>query len=151
MNPKKLLLVLVLFGAGVYALGFLGLPQLLEARATRAWPKTEGEVLEARAEETHTRSGGSSHWLAVRYSYVVGENSYTGDRYIVSGNLRTSFGDALRRSEELPGTRVPVFYDPEDPAQAVRQSRPIDKIGKNPSADQNAERIAPRGTFGGGC
>ena len=119
MNPKKLLLVLVLFGAGVYALGFLGLPQLLEARATRAWPTTEGEVLEARAEETHTRSGGSSHWLAVRYSYVVGENSYTGDRYIVSGNLRTSFGDALRRSEELPGTRVPVFYDPEDPAQAV--------------------------------
>lgn len=119
MNPKKLLLVLVLFGAGVYALGFLGLPQLLEARATHGWPSTEGRVLSARQVRTHTRSGGTSTWIAVSYSYTVAGEAFDGDRYVVSGDLRAPADEALRRADALDGATVPVFYDPEDPARAV--------------------------------
>jgi hypothetical protein len=69
---------------------------------------------------------GDSRWLAVRYEYEVGGRPYAGDRYAYNGvgTDDESCWPAVQKT--LPaGKRVPVYYDPADPADAVLHRGPM--------------------------
>lgn len=108
--------------AGLVIAGWLGPRTLLEAREVSSWPTVPGEVQSAHVERRSGRRSSSTSWYAViRYSYEVDEGLHESERWDVTGPRKASGKSAAEETirEYAPGTRVEVFYDPTDPAQAV--------------------------------
>lgn len=95
---------------------------LLRAWSARGWERTEGVVLTS----THMRDpyAADRHvfWAPiVTYSYEVDGARYTGKRISLTGfGVKNSADGAARQvaHELAAGQRVPVWYDPADPARA---------------------------------
>lgn len=84
-----------------------------ELRIRRA-EQGSARILEARV-EVHPDSDGDRHEAVLRYAYDVNGTSYEGSHAFPLDLLRES-RDVLRGL--TPGATVPVFYDPNDPADA---------------------------------
>lgn len=105
-----------------------------KVNATRDWPQTMGRVLEVVVEEKVLRRNrrgevAKSRFLPyVRYEYEVIGRSYQGswarrddgDGY----TLRRMAEAALKPYAEAANTRVMVYYNPENPAEAVLSHEP---------------------------
>lgn len=100
-----------------------------KAQESAAWPSVMGKVLEAYV-TSHTEidsEGESVEVYAPRvvYEYAVNGVSYRGDRLAVgpvatSRNRRSAEQEVARYPE---GGEVRVFYNPQNPAEAVLQPR----------------------------
>ncbi|MEE9127055.1 MAG: DUF3592 domain-containing protein [Planctomycetota bacterium] len=110
--------ILVLIGLGTSA--WYGPSQLMEAKATEDWPTVTGTIEDTRVTSQHRRRQ-TDYNVEITYTYVVGERTYRGSRYSVTGNPgaeRQEEAELLARGFRK-GDKVKVYVDPEDPTQAV--------------------------------
>jgi hypothetical protein len=115
----------------VFALGMLlvcpvGLywlvPDLLRQLASNQWPQTEGQVKELIAKPWWDEKAKiNKYYGRVVYSYTVDGKQYTSDlTELGPGTKRVDRQTALMDVEEYhPGQRLAVYYDPDNPQQAV--------------------------------
>lgn len=120
------ILLLVFGGGGIYLI-YLSIKNRQQAEQSQNWPSTAGQVVDARVVE-----GASGHddmstnyVLLVEYEYAVGGVTYR--------SRQTAFGprQAHRRYHQAQaqagrypvGTPVTVFYNPDNPQEAVLERR----------------------------
>jgi hypothetical protein len=93
------------------------------ASASRAWPSVSGRVLNSSLIRTPRRgtSGGGSYVPMIVYEYQVDGKVYRGQRYSFGTQVGTGFtGIASRVVDRYPeGSAVDVYYNPENPSEAV--------------------------------
>ncbi|MBI3241398.1 MAG: DUF3592 domain-containing protein [Chloroflexi bacterium] len=101
-----------------------------QVSASKSWPTTTGTVLSSSVELRRSRSGRSgyslSHYPVVVYDYEVRGQRYQGNR-IGFSEIGTGWaGPAQQKIAGYPvGGAVRVFYNPQNPAEAVlEQSAP---------------------------
>ncbi len=116
------------FGAafmGVLALilGFDVFRKFRTARNASSWPTVQGRILSAALEDGPFMGRpipGRTHRATIKYTYEVGGREWTsrrvffGDEFFEKGD---GARDRVRKYE--PDSSVDVFYNPDDPAQAV--------------------------------
>lgn len=114
--------------AFVLLIGVLGIRQALEMRASLQWPSVEGQIISSRISESRYNTGPSQdrvrrcckYQLQVRYRYEVDGLVLEGDRLRIRSNKTSVRAAAERELAQYPvGARVTVYYDPEQPDQAV--------------------------------
>lgn len=120
-------LAAALLGVLALILGFEAFQQYRRGVQAARWPTVSGRVTNAELEEgpmmgRFVRT--VSHRAAITYLYQVAGRAWTSHR-VFFGDEAFATGDAardrVRRYE--PDTTVQVFYDPNDPAQAVLEPR----------------------------
>lgn len=95
-----------------------------QVSGARNWPSTTGRVLSSDMESRRVRSGNgysTSHYAVVMYEYMVDGQRYQSNRLTLGTPLGTSFTSGVQKKLALypVGSRVQVYYDPEDPTEAV--------------------------------
>lgn len=129
---------LVLLSGGLVALHFAFLRPIRSMIAARSWTPTTCEVIRSRVSSSSygglSRTGGMterrdrSYSSDVAYRYTVGVHSYIGYRERFSALKSNDPTDANYRVSLLPpGSKVPCWYDPIQPTEAV--------IDRNPDTD----------------
>lgn len=120
MNTARDAVVIAVAGLGI--LGFFGWP-VLKAWQARFWPAVEGTVTSSNIVERSTGGDGEGRRfvVAVTYRYRVGTQDREGRRIgFFSNHRHRSRGPAQAKLRKYPhGSRLPVHYDPRDPARAV--------------------------------
>src|SRR5690606_34367048 len=113
---------------GMFTL-LLAFAAMRHAGATQNWRSTWGKIERSGVEDFDTLEG--HHWrkrkrAAVVYSYSVNGRRYEGGR-VAAGGWKTSSNLAVlvRRQADkyAEGKPVEVFYNPENPAEAVLERR----------------------------
>ncbi len=118
----------VLVGVGIILVGcaFIsyGLGQMSKAKQSVNWPSAPGNIIRSEKEKhTTTEKSGSSkrevtyYLAAIDYEYQVGGKSYRSNRIAYEGQNRNQTVALLNRYPK--GKSVEVFYDPDDPEEAV--------------------------------
>lgn len=90
---------------------------------TAKWPSTDGKILTSKIALYYSGSGrnkSSSYNLEISYAYAVDGQGYTG-RKISMVDFGTGFKGYLKnlQNKYCIGTNVKVFYNPQDPENAV--------------------------------
>lgn len=99
-----------------------------QARAGK-WPSCDGKLVERgvrkvqRGEETRTE-------IALRYTYNVSGTDYRGGRIAIGDMSYSDAKDAKRDLDDLypAGKPVKVYYNPEEPSEAVLEPQPMSWI-----------------------
>jgi len=120
-GPIVLAVFLLILGV---AFATIGGNMLAQSWSAARRPTTPGTILTSGLQQ-HRGSKGSVSWsVEVTYSYQVGNAHFVGDRLAM---LR-SRGSHSSASQDLralsPGTACTVYYDPEDPQNAVLRPSP---------------------------
>ena len=115
-----LLVAVAMLLAGV-ALIVLGRHAAQKARASRAWPTTQGVVVATSVDITIDNDGNDTYTPIVRYRYVVNGKTYESKRMTFGGHTAFSNDfDAEAFLKDYPvNAPVTVHYNPADPAEAV--------------------------------
>ncbi len=119
LSPRRTMLVgIVVIAIGAYllasAIGLVG-----KGRNSLDWPTTDGKVVHSEVDELS-----HGYKAEIRYIYSVDENPYTGDTVYV-GSHWGNYEEACRIVARYPeGKKVRVFFNPDDPRQAVLESGP---------------------------
>ncbi|HEX8324707.1 MAG TPA: DUF3592 domain-containing protein [Tepidisphaeraceae bacterium] len=107
---------------GVVAFFFTAVRPTYRAYQAKRWPTTNGVVLQSRLKwDSHTRSP-TAYRPDIRYGYTVDGRAFESSAYDVGGGFVSSrfnrivFGVV---DAHPPGQPVTVYYDPDDPADAV--------------------------------
>lgn len=126
-TPGNAPLAAILAGMSLFT-GLLGWALRRQGEATRRWPMAPGEILSAGI-ETHATSRYDRprkwHRYRVVYSYPVGGRTYSGDRIAFGPRVAWSAAGFLmplftrRLSRYQAGQAVCVYYNPDNPAEAV--------------------------------
>lgn len=86
-------------------------------QAVQGWSSTMGTVLASYLERRHSNDG-STNYPVVQYSYQVGGQTYQGAKIAPGMEVGgTGAGKVVNRYPE--GAQVMVFYDPNNPSDAV--------------------------------
>lgn len=94
------------------ALALIGsLQQLTYGRASLAWPKVIGEVIDVRRRERRSESGSLRTYHEMKYAYVVDGVRYEGKRY--------SFSAEFPELVFSVGAITDVYYNPKRPKLSV--------------------------------
>ncbi len=103
----------------------MALRSMRRATASQSWVQTSGQIIAStlEARRSHSSSGGYStaYYPVVTYQYVVNGQMYQGSRINFGSPIGSGFaGIAQRWLARFPaGATVPVYYNPNDPTQAV--------------------------------
>jgi hypothetical protein len=90
--------------------------------AVQSWPSTMGTVLASYLERRSSGNEGSANYPVVQYSYQVGGRSYQGAKIAPGMEVGgTGAGKVVNRYPE--GAQVMVFYDPNNPSDAVLEKK----------------------------
>jgi hypothetical protein len=120
---------ILVFALGGAYLVYLGIKNMRKAQASQSWPSTSGQVTGVDVGESRsTDSDGhhhTSYYPIVRYTYVVNGQSFSGDK--LAFGPRTASGRYAKAqavaSRYAVGAPVTVYYNPENPEDAVLQKR----------------------------
>jgi hypothetical protein len=97
-----------------------------KANVRTGWPTVTGTII---ASVTFVEEGeyGKTTYPSVSYSYEVAGRIYEGDRIEWSGPLWTDNLQRLQRfgSAHPVGSRVTVYYDPDNPANALLEPKAL--------------------------
>ncbi len=106
--------IAIAIGAVLYIVQFR---QGLRADASKKWPRAAGTVIASALEKSaeHRRR----YIAALQYRYRVGGKDYQGSRVFWGGNEGREKHMASVVETYPAGTNVRVFYDPNNPAEAV--------------------------------
>ena len=98
-------------------------PRLVRDVRTVQYPFTEGAIT---VSEPRDLPLSKMNYWKLEYTYTVDGRAYTGTRYAVAGDGRYYRDDLLQILATFPvGARVPVAYNPDDPADAaLRPAQP---------------------------
>ena len=105
------------------AIGFIvfGLFTMRETSRSRGWARIDGRVVTSNVTEFTGKSRTTWRPMVV-YSYSVGSGRFMSTRIAFHSMASGNRNDAAKIAARYPaGSRVPVFYDPQDPEQAVLQ------------------------------
>lgn len=86
------------------------------------WPSTLGSVTASYLERRASGKNGSTNYPVVHYAYQVGRQPYQG-RKIAPGPEVGGSGAAKVVARYPVGAQVMVFYNPQDPADAVLERK----------------------------
>lgn len=90
--------------------------------AVQGWSSTMGTVSNSYLERRRSSKGGSVNYPKVQYSYQVGGQAYQGSK--IAPGMEVGGTGAGRVVERYPvGAQVMVFYDPQNPADAVLERK----------------------------
>lgn len=138
MSTNTSLLLSVLCGGGIFLL-LAGLGVFLiifnqrnkkKAGASQSWPSAAGQITQAyvrQSTSTDTDGDMSTYYYPhLEYTYTVMGQTYTGKR--VAFGAETGYGNDAQASAKLSrfpaaGSPVTVYYDPQNPAEAVLERR----------------------------
>lgn len=92
--------------------------------AINQWPQTMGTILMSttQARRSSDGSGGYTHYPVVMYSYQVGGQGYQGSTIAPGPEVGGSGADKVV-ARYPSGTQVMVFYNPQNPADAVLEKK----------------------------
>lgn len=101
-----------------------------KAHQSLNWPKTSGRVIESRIAE-HESEDEDGHVTytyspVVRYEYQVNGVAYTGGQVAIGGSgIAISNNNKVQQmiDQYPPGKLVVVYYNPQNPAEAVLETR----------------------------
>ena len=116
--------VVVLFVA-VAAVAIAG-NYYIKSRNSRNWPQAEGVITtsDTRIQRSPGSSGAPTTIADVRYSYVVDGIDYHNDTISLAQYGSGSARHAVQEAHRYPvGSRVMVFYDPENPHDSVLEHK----------------------------
>jgi hypothetical protein len=125
--------ILIFLGGGGYMI-YRSIQDRKKARASLTWPSVQGRVIESRVVESRsTDSDGdttTTYRPYIKYEYQVIGTTFTSDKLAVGPAVSTS---NYRKSEEkvnrMPvGSTVTVYYNPDDPTDAVLEQRSNAKL-----------------------
>jgi hypothetical protein len=93
-----------------------------EVRRASRWLPTPGRIVSSRVVQREVSAGEGRteirNFPAITFTYKVGNRTYRSDRYSVRENLgNTDVSETLARFRK--GAAVTVFYNPDDPGEAV--------------------------------
>ncbi len=92
---------------------------LRKAHRAKAWPITEGKVLDSRLREKNDGDG-ITYEVAILYEYFVNGVAHRSDVWRIRAGSSSFTKAALQTVARYPvGSAVPVYFDPEDPADAM--------------------------------
>jgi hypothetical protein len=90
--------------------------------AVSQWPSTMGIVNASYLERRSSSEGGSTNYPVVQYSYQVGGQPYQNSKLAPGPEVGgTGAGNVVARYPA--GAQVMVFYDPQNPAEAVLERK----------------------------
>ncbi len=93
------------------------------------WPHTEGEITRSNIsmEDSNTSWDNPQKTFKanIQYRYKVGRGRYTNNKICIGGQLQLSLrGKSENYCSQYPvGKAVPVYYNPDNPAEAVLERR----------------------------
>jgi hypothetical protein len=106
----------------VVVLGFPMIRNRRQVNATRHWRMTTGQVLFSTASVGATSSGRAVVYPHVVYTYEVNGRLYQSERLYPAGGVGGS--PAMTTVARYPaGKQVTVYYNPDDPTEAVLERR----------------------------
>lgn len=122
---SELLITIVIIGFVLVILNavFLGILFFMRRRMATVsqWPSTMGTVI-ASYLERRSSSDGSTNYPVVQYSYQVGGRTYQSSKLAPGPEVGgTGAGKVVARYPA--GAQVMVFYDPNNPAEAVLERK----------------------------
>ncbi|MDP3547158.1 MAG: DUF3592 domain-containing protein [Phreatobacter sp.] len=93
-----------------------------EVRKASRWLPAPGRIVSSRVVQREVSAGEGRmemrNFPAITFTYKVGNRTYRSDRYSIRENLgNTDVAETLAKFRK--GAEVTVFYDPDDPSQAV--------------------------------
>ncbi len=91
-------------------------------QAVQSWSSTLGTVSNSYLERRRSSKGGSTNYPVVHYSYQVNGEGYLG-RKIAPGMDVGGSGAGTVVSRYPTGAQVMVFYDPQNPSDAVLERK----------------------------
>jgi hypothetical protein len=91
-------------------------------KAVQGWSSTLGTVTNSFLERRRSSKGGSTSYPVVHYSYQVGGQSYQG-RKVAPGMEVGGTGAGSVVGRYPAGAQVMVFYDPQNPSDAVLERK----------------------------
>lgn len=103
---------------------FLGVIFFMRRKMTAVsqWPSMMGAVTSSYLERRSSSEGGSTNYPIVQYSYQVGGQSYQSTKLAPGPEVGgTGAGKVVARYPE--GAQVMVFYNPENPSDAVLERK----------------------------
>lgn len=127
MTWKQIFILCIIIGIGLLGLGFYFQKK---AESIEKWPGITGKVIATKVvqtttERSHRRNDESSqstlsYYPVIEYEYTVKDKKYTSDRLSLSVDQRSSprYLEPILK-KYAPGTAVKVFYNPDNPADAV--------------------------------
>jgi hypothetical protein len=124
--------VLIGFGVIAFAIGavlyVIQFRQGLRADASKKWPTAPGTVVSSALEQSpdHKRR----YRAAMQYRYRVGGKDYQSNRIFWGGNEGRQKHMTSVVASYPAGAQVPVYYDPQNPAEAVID--PAQNAGSRP-------------------
>jgi hypothetical protein len=125
MNTQLLLTVGIIgFVLLILNVVFLGIIFFMRRRmvAVSQWPSTIGTVNASYLERRSSSEGGSTNYPVVQYSYQVGGQPYQGMKIAPGPEVGgTGAGKVVGRYPA--GAQVMVFYNPQNPADAVLETK----------------------------
>lgn len=90
--------------------------------AMQSWSSTMGTVSNSYLERRRSSKGGSVNYPVVQYSYQVGGQAYRGSK--IAPGMEVGGTGAGKVVERYPaGAQVMVFYDPQNPSDAVLERK----------------------------
>lgn len=93
-----------------------------EVRKASRWLPAPGRIVSSRVVQREVNAGEGRtemrNFPAITFTYKVGNRTYRGDRYSIRENLgNTDVSETLQKFRK--GAEVTVFYNPDDPGEAV--------------------------------
>ena len=126
MNTELLLVVgIIAFVLFILNVVFLGVIFFMRRKmaAVSQWPSTMGTVIASYLERRRSSSdSGSTNYPVVQYSYQVSGQAYQGAK-IAPGPEVGGSGAGKVVARYPAGAQVMVFYNPQDPADAVLERK----------------------------
>jgi hypothetical protein len=127
MSWKQIFILCIIIGIGLLGLGYYFQKK---AEAIDKWPGVTGKVIAAKvvqstSQKSLRRNDKSSQsvltfYPVIEYEYTVNDKKYSSDRLSLSVEPKSNpkyFEPILKKY--APGTDVKVFYNPDNPADAV--------------------------------
>ena len=106
-------LIFIVIGASV---AFFGLRGLIRAKASTAWPSTQGKVIESSVDKQHSSSSGShssstTYHAKIIYKFTVEGTTFSGDRVAYGDYGSSNSSHARQIVNQYPkGKKVIVHY-----------------------------------------
>ncbi len=127
MTPAKAFFFTRIFPAIFILVGgitvYLGISDMLLAKASNGWPNTQGAISASEMEYHRDSDGGGTYHARILYDYEVFGVLYSNDRiaYGDYGSSNPSHARSIvnRYSKQLP---VTVYYQPEHPQESVLET-----------------------------
>jgi hypothetical protein len=120
-QPTKKQLILVFGFFMLLALSWFAFSVVGDVKAVQSffWASTEGIVVSGRVETSHSTKGASKSKPVISYRYAVNGTEYESERYSLTVARGASFWAKEVIDSHPAGSRITVYYNPENPAKSV--------------------------------